>query len=148
MLEFLHYNLTFSNFLIYVICCLFCVFILFFRFYPANYLISSEINCAKKQLYNVYFIKIILTCYIIFHHILSHLDLWNRAYFCVEFFFIISGFLLPFTNQKNRSWQNFVFTKLLNFVPLIFLSNLLCLFSVEQIDFLKFFFWNFFICFN
>ncbi len=139
MLEFLHYNLTFSNFLIYAICCLFGIFVLISRFYPAKYLNIPKTSCLKPQLYNVYFIKVVLTYYIVFHHILLHLGLWNRAYFCVEFFFIISGFLLIYTYQAQRTVCNFVCSKLLEFVPLIFFANILCLFSVERIDFLRFF---------
>ena len=98
-------------------------------------------TCIKNYttLNNLNFIKILLTFGIVLHHIFNYLGIWNRADICVEFFFIISGFLLVYTNSFQQTFKSFTFSRIIRFIPYIFFANLLSLFGKEYIDWPRFF---------
>lgn len=119
---------------VYALVCVLATFILAVLLIPRQKVYIkhyAKLNCF-------YFFKILLTIIIVLHHIFLHLGVWNRAGICVEFFFIISGFMLFYTYTPHKTIGDFIASKLLNFMPYIFFANLLSLFGKGNIDWIRF----------
>lgn len=114
-----------------------CILITFIL---AVFLIPQPKEAIKHStpLNSFYFLKILLTLGIVLHHIFNYLGIWNKADFCVEFFFIISGFMVCYTYNPSKTTKNFTMSKLFIFVPYILFANLLSLFGKGNIDLLRF----------
>ena len=68
------------------------------------------------------------TIYIVLRHTLAAVGVDNDLWLGVEFFFVLSGFLLSLTYRDQDSVFNFVLRKYLRFVPLVAFGCLLCAF--------------------
>lgn len=123
------------SFNLYVIFCILATFILAAIFVPQP---QTESKCNRISLNNIYFLKVLLTYGIVLHHIFIYLGIWNRADICVEFFFIISGFMLLYTCERLLTFKRFISKKIIRFVPYIFFANLLSLYGKGTIDLIRF----------
>ncbi|MBQ8347648.1 MAG: hypothetical protein IJY17_08630 [Alphaproteobacteria bacterium] len=61
------------------------------------------------KMMNMEFLRIVFTLSVVCCHFIGNLKIWNSAWISVEFFFILSGFLLIDTFNPERTVQNFLF---------------------------------------
>lgn len=85
----------------------------------------------KERIYRIDFLRILFTFLIVLHHILNTLNIYNRAQYGVEFFFILSGFMLVYT-FNNMTLFHFAIKKLFHFLPYTLLANILALFFIDH----------------
>lgn len=134
MFHSVEFNRILPLFGMYACGCILVTFILAIFFIPQQKVYVkhyAKLNCF-------YFLKILLTILIVLHHIFNYLGVWNKADICVEFFFIISGFMVFYTYTPHKTIGNFIVSKLLSFVPYIFFANSLSLFGKGNIDWIRF----------
>lgn len=79
---------------------------------------------GRPKMLNIEFLRIIFTLGIVFTHVANsccseRLDIWNYAGLGVEFFFILSGFLLACTFNPEKTVLTFLKSKIIRFLPLI-----------------------------
>lgn len=117
------------------LCCIFLsfLFVLWLPAYP-----YKEASFKPQIINNLSFLKILLAYCVVLHHTFIKLGLPNNGHVCVEFFFIISGFMLCYTYNQQRTVSSFVIKKFLQFVPYIFVANIGCLLLDNRIDIEKF----------
>ena len=87
----------------------------------------------SRRLYNLDFIKILATFGILFHHyqqffnvVFSGINFYGGKFsfgFLVELFFMISGFLVAYTD-KGKPMYSFISKKYLRFFPSVFLAGI------------------------
>lgn len=99
-----------------------------------SFLNSSE---TRERIFRIDFFRLIFTLFVILHHILNILNIYNRAQYSVEFFFVLSGFMLVYT-FKNTSIFQFTIKKLFHFLPYALLANTLALFFVDHPSIIRF----------
>jgi len=136
--NFTQYPSSATTLLLYIMVCLLLTFTLTALFCPTTS--QKNINFFAT-INNLDFFKIILTYCVLLHHELQVLGQENEGLYGVEGFFIISGFLLKYTYSafaKNEI-KDFILKKLINFIPYIFLGNMLALFAYNDFNVLKFF---------
>lgn len=82
------------------------------------------------KILNIEFLRVFFTLGIVWHHFVGSLGIWNKGYLGVEFFFILSGFLLVLTFRPERTVGDFIMNKWIRFMPLIVFGGILiCLFK-------------------
>lgn len=130
-----HYGL-FITLCVYVIFCFIVTFLFTSLFCPVT---TSQPKSAIHPIHNIDFIKILLTYGIVLLHQYQAFSVEKNAFYCVEGFFIISGFLLHYTYYSQNSFKDFILKKFVCFMPYIILSNMLMLFLYYSFNSLKFF---------
>lgn len=91
-----------------------------------------------EKLNNIDFLKIIFTFAIVLNHSLGSLHMWTQGRMAVEFFFIVSVFMLFYSNyNKDRSSIYFIKTKLIRFYPLIIFGSVCLIFYSQNITYEK-----------
>lgn len=75
------------------------------------------------KMMNLEFLRIVFTLSVVCCHFIGNLKIWNSAWISVEFFFILSGFLLIDTFNPERTVQNFLKSKIVHFLPLLFFAS-------------------------
>ncbi|MCR5080889.1 MAG: acyltransferase [Treponema sp.] len=98
---------------------------------------ENTLQTPVKRLYSLDFLKFLLAVIIVFHHFqqvtetrFSHFNFFSgRIYFgwCVEFFFIISGFVtaLGLKNKKTVNFKNWIIGKAVRIYPMAMISVLI-----------------------
>lgn len=76
-------------------------------------------NPELPKMQNIEFLRVVFTLFVVFRHFGGGLKIWNEAWIAVEFFFILSGFLLAYTFNSERTVLSFLKSKLIRFLPLI-----------------------------
>lgn len=99
------------------------------------FVISDYIEESRKprgvkspiRLANVEFLRILFTFYVLITHFFSMVfNIWTSGGQGVEFFFILSGYLLAVTYKPERSMVKFALQKYVRFVPLVVVGGFLC----------------------
>jgi len=93
-----------------------------------------------QKLLNIEFLRIIFTLGVVCCHFFGSLKIYSNGGSGVEFFFILSGYLLALTDRPEKDAVSFVKSKFIRFVPLVVFGGLICSggFSVaENIFFLQ-----------
>lgn len=122
-----------------LVCFLYCIsFSFFFALMLKPVKTTSSSSVKPPIINNLAFLKIFLAYCIVIHHSFLQIDLPNNGHVCVEFFFIISGFMLSYNYQASRTIGSFALNKILSFVPYIFLANLGCLLLEQNFNIEKF----------
>jgi len=82
----------------------------------------------KEKNYSIEFLRVVFTVYIVLRHTLAATGIWtdNCLWLGVEFFFVLSGFLLAMTYRPERSTGSFIVNRYIRFVPLTLLGCILC----------------------
>lgn len=80
------------------------------------------------KLANIEFLRIFFTLGVVAHHIfvLPAFKIYCRGCYGVEFFFLLSGYLLMITYNPQRSILDFARQKLIRFIPLVIFGGILC----------------------
>jgi len=122
-----------------LVCFLYCILFSFCFALLLNPIKDTSNSSVKSPIIsNLSFLKIVLAYCIVIHHSFLQVDLPNNGHVCVEFFFIISGFLLSYNYHARRTISSFALNKILSFVPYIFLANLGCLLLEHNFNMEKF----------
>lgn len=79
-----------------------------------------------KKIQNVEFLRILFTCCICIQHFFYVMGVEYYACLAVEFFFILSGFLLVYTFTTKKTVASFLKSKIVRFVPVIFMVAVVC----------------------
>lgn len=80
---------------------------------------------TRPQFMNLDFLRIVFTFVIIGYHFIRQLGFWNESGgYAVEFFFVLSGFLLVYTFNPNISVLTFFKKKIIRFMPAIIVSGI------------------------
>ena len=92
-------------------------------------MIKNEVEIKSlPRLYNVEFLRIFFTFCIFACHALnvlySHGN--NKGYLAVEFFFILSGFFLYYTIDRQKNLSDFAIKKIIRFLPLMLFGEIMC----------------------
>ncbi len=88
---------------------------------------------TRPQLMNLDFLRIVFTFVIIAYHFIRQLGFWNDSGgYAVEFFFVLSGFLLVYTFNPHVSVLTFFKKKVIRFVPVITVSGIAVCFWLGQ----------------
>ena len=85
---------------------------------------KEEIICIHLKMENIEFLRIIFTLCVICYHFYDELKIWNEGRLGVEFFFILSGFFLTWTFNKERTVLEFIGKKITRFLPVIVFAAL------------------------
>lgn len=91
------------------------------------------------KMLNIEFLRIVFTLGIVFTHVANsccseRLDIWNYAGLGVEFFFILSGFLLAYTFNPEKTVLTFLKSKIIRFLPLIIFVSIVRGIFANQIN--------------
>ncbi len=81
----------------------------------------------RQKNYSIEFLRVVFTLYIVLRHTLAAVGIENDLWLAVEFFFVLSGFLLVLTYREECSVFNFVLRKYFRFAPLVVFGCLLCM---------------------
>lgn len=82
----------------------------------------------REKNYTLEFLRVVFTLYIVLRHVLATIGVKNNLWLGVEFFFVLSGFLLVVTYRPTTSVFQFWVLRYLRFAPLVAFGCLLCLF--------------------
>lgn len=97
-----------------------------------NHRLNNEAFLVEKKahiLQNLEFLRIVFTLEILCHHFIGNLGLWQVSWQAVNFFFILSGFLMAKTFSPEKKMLDYVYNSVTRFMPLITLGvclRLLC----------------------
>lgn len=120
-----------SNLLTIIACTCFLVWS-FADIWSRRKLQSSPFRIPK--LANIEFLRIVFTLMVVLRHIaLVCPSAHNTGEQGVQFFFLLSGYLLFLTYRPERSLASFAANKLIRFVPLVILGCVLCGAGVESL---------------
>ena len=87
---------------------------------------------SDKKMQNVECLRFLFTLGICIHHFLYASGIYSNGYLAVEFFFILSGFLLVYTFNARKTVTTFIKSKIIRFVPILFFVSLLyCFFTSD-----------------
>lgn len=70
------------------------------------------------KMMNLEALRIIFTFAVVWFHFVDRFGIWNVGWLGVEFFFILSGFLLVLTFKPERTFIDFIKNKWIRFMPL------------------------------
>lgn len=98
---------------------------------------SREVT-PKDKILNIEFLRVVFTLEIVVHHTMKSLGVDNRGWLGVEFFFILSGFFLAYSCNKNCSMLDFIHKKIVRFIPLIVAGSLLNILYQQNINVSRF----------
>ncbi len=82
---------------------------------------ESPFDSHVPQMMNMEFLRLIFALGIVSYHLAERLNIFNEGWLGVEFFFILSGFFLTITFTSDRTTADFVKSKLIHFIPLLFM---------------------------
>lgn len=99
--------------------------------------IFSEIEINNKIM-NVEFLRVLFTLEIVVHHTIKGLEINNKGWYGVEFFFILSGFFLAYTFNDDCSVMRFIRKKIIRFLPLITVGSLLNILYYKDVNIARF----------
>lgn len=96
---------------------------------------QTELLPAKPpKMMNIEFLRIVFTLCVVTCHIFIPLKIWSNTRYCVEFFFILSGFFLTVSFNQEKTTASFMIQKICRFWPLVVFGALTnCLF-VRKLD--------------
>ena len=77
------------------------------------------------KMMNIEFLRIVFTFIIVWCHFCDNLKFWFASWLGVEFFFVLSGFLLVLTFKPERSYAEFLKDRIIRFMPLIVFSGII-----------------------
>lgn len=88
----------------------------------------KQSNNTKKvpSLQNVEFLRILFTLGVLVTHFFVYYKIWNAGGQGVQFFFLLSGYLLALTYRPTRSIMSFISQRWCRFVPLVVAGGILC----------------------
>ena len=86
------------------------------------------------KIMNLEFLRIVFTFGVVWHHFVGNFKIWNASWLGVEFFFILSGFLLVLTFKPERSFIDFIKNKWIRFMPLTVFGGMAFLVFEQHID--------------
>ena len=82
-------------------------------------------NITTQKLLNVEFLRILFTLGVLMTHYFHPFKIWNSGVQGVEFFFLLSGYLLALTIKSGKSIIAYAKQRYIRFVPLIVLGGIL-----------------------
>mgnify|MGYP002517325350 CR=1 FL=1 len=91
------------------------------------------------KMMNLEFLRIMFTFAVVWTHFADTFKIWNAGWLGVEFFFILSGFLLVLTFKPERTVVSFIKNKWIRFAPLTLFGGLLYLVLENKISSIRFF---------
>lgn len=80
------------------------------------------------KMLNIEFLRIVFTLIVVIHHLnnnFQELKIWNAGWLGVEFFFILSGFLLVLTFRPEKTAISFIKNRWIRFAPLVIFGGVL-----------------------
>lgn len=86
------------------------------------------------KMMNLEFLRIVFTFAVVWCHFISRFKIWNVGWLGVEFFFILSGFLLVLTFKPEKDFIGFIKNKWIRFTPLTVFGGMMFLVFEQQID--------------
>lgn len=86
------------------------------------------------KMMNLEFLRIVFTFIVVWHHFVDNFKIWNVGWLGVEFFFILSGFLLVLTFKPEKDFIGFIKNKWIRFTPLTVFGGMMFLVFEQQID--------------
>lgn len=87
---------------------------------------SSKASTFKPKLANIEFLRIYFTFFVLAVHFFTLLfGIWTSGTIGVEFFFILSGYLLALNYRSDRSIVRFAVDRWIRFVPLVVFGGLI-----------------------
>lgn len=99
----------------------------FYLYFAVMYLVNRPSAALGKQgkLHNVEFLRVYFTFAVMMLHFCTQFRIWTSGSQGVEFFFILSGYLLVLTYNPKRSLIEYAKQRYIRFVPLIIAGGLL-----------------------
>lgn len=88
---------------------------------------SKEPAPVRNTLFNIEFLRILLTLGVVLFHLSGSCRFSSAGNYCVEMFFIISGYFLSISYKPNRSILSFALRYWIRFTPLVVVGGLLCM---------------------
>lgn len=85
------------------------------------------------KMMNLEFLRIVFMFAVVWTHFADKLKIWNVGWYGVEFFFMLSGFLLVLTFKPEKTTVSFIKNKWIRFAPLTLFGGALWL-SFERVD--------------
>lgn len=82
----------------------------------------------REKNYSIEFLRIVFTLYIVLRHVLATVGIDNSLWLGVEFFFVLSGFLLCVTFDDRQTFCCFALKRYLRFAPIDVWGCILCAF--------------------
>ena len=79
------------------------------------------------KMMNLEFLRIVFTFAVVWCHFIVKFKIWQSGWLGVEFFFILSGFLLVLTFKPEKTVVSFIKNKWMRFAPLTLFGGLLWL---------------------
>lgn len=87
---------------------------------------KNHIPNKQASLQNIEFLRILFTLVVLAHHFMGYYGIWNSGAYAVEFFFLLSGYLLALTFKPERSILEIAKQRWIRFVPLVVFGGILC----------------------
>lgn len=95
--------------------------------------VPKESDKLPKMM-NLEFLRIVFTFAVVWFHFIGRFKIWRAGWLGVEFFFILSGFLLVLTFKPEKTAVSFIKNKWIRFMPLTLFGGLLCLLFEQNIN--------------
>lgn len=86
------------------------------------------------KMMNLEALRIVFTFEIVWHHFAPCLKIWNAGFLVVEFFFILSGFLLVLMFKPEKTVVSFIKNKWIRFMPLTVFGGMAFIVFEQNID--------------
>ncbi len=108
-----------------------CVVILlssvYFTFVLGDMWQSRHTSPIEKlpKLKNVEFLRVLFTFFVLVTHFFASFKIWNSGGQAVQFFFLLSGYLLAVTYRPDRKILDLAVNRYIRFVPLVVFGGLL-----------------------
>lgn len=92
-------------------------------------------HIKNTQLMNLDFLRIVFTLIVIAYHFIRKLGIWNEGGgYVVEFFFVLSGFLIVYRFNPDMSVLTFLKKKIVRFIPIIAVSGIAVCFWIGRFN--------------
>lgn len=86
------------------------------------------------KMMNLEFLRIVFTFAVVWVHFIGRFKIWNAGWLGVEFFFILSGFLLVLTFKPEKTVVSYIKGKWIRFAPLTLFGGALCLLFEQSVN--------------
>lgn len=83
---------------------------------------------------NLEFLRIVFTFAVVWQHFVANFKIWRAGWLGVEFFFILSGFLLVLTFKPEKDFIGFIKNKWIRFTPLTVFGGMAFIVFEQNID--------------